>query len=133
MAFREQTTYVGTPCKSCGETKRYFANGNCVSCCHRQNTVWRTGHPTAWNTIQRRSALSRYNFTIDEYAAMYDEQEGKCAICGCEADRLDVDHSHLTDRIRGLLCGPCNRAIGIMADDPSRLRKAADYLERQAI
>jgi hypothetical protein len=33
-----------------------------------------------------------------------------------------------TGRVRGLLCGHCNKAIGLLRDDPILLTKAAQYL-----
>jgi uncharacterized CHY-type Zn-finger protein len=57
-------------------------------------------------------------------------QEGKCAICHREFTRQPhVDHDHRNDRIRGLLCGSCNRAIGLLGDDADRVQSAANYLE----
>lgn len=61
------------------------------------------------------------------------EQEGLCAICRQPSDgrRLDIDHDHKTDRVRGLLCRKCNLSIGKFEDDPNMLRRAAEYLERK--
>jgi hypothetical protein len=39
------------------------------------------------------------------------------------------DHDHETGDYRGYLCHDCNRGIGILNDDPNRLRKAAKYIE----
>lgn len=39
-----------------------------------------------------------------------------------------VDHDHRTGRIRGLLCGSCNRAAGLLADSAERAVSLALYL-----
>lgn len=56
----------------------------------------------------------------------------ECAICGAPptTKRLQVDHDHQTDEIRGLLCARCNRMLGQALDSEDMLRKAIDYLNR---
>ena len=43
-----------------------------------------------------------------------------------------IDHNHETGEFRGMLCYQCNVVLGFVRDDPERLRKAAEYLERYA-
>jgi hypothetical protein len=73
-----------------------------------------------------------YGITYDDYVQMLKAQNGVCAICGKaeEKKRLAVDHCHNTGKIRGLLCGMCNTAIGKLNDDVQLLRKAIQYLEK---
>ena len=52
----------------------------------------------------------------------------QCAICGRRAEVLD--HCHQRMEQRGRLCHRCNTALGLMKDNPQRLRDAADYLEQ---
>ena len=73
---------------------------------------------------ERRHQLRRYGLTIEQYDQMVEDQDGCCAICGGEVDRLRVDHDHETGGVRGLLCHGCNTALGLMADDPERLLAA---------
>jgi hypothetical protein len=76
-----------------------------------------------------------FNMTVDDYMAMYEKQNGQCAICGSDSasngrrKNFCVDHSHSTGKVRGLLCHSCNVSIGLMKDSPSLLRQAADYLD----
>lgn len=71
---------------------------------------------------------TRYGLEITEYEAMVAEQSGACAACGDVPDRmLVVDHCHKSGRVRGLLCRPCNTALGFMGDDPVLLRRLAEF------
>lgn len=81
-----------------------------------------------------RDLVWRYGITIDDYFALLVVQGNRCAICPSESgdgdgSRLFLDHCHATGRVRGLLCNRCNSALGYMRDDPSLLRRAANYLE----
>jgi hypothetical protein len=75
-----------------------------------------------------------YGLTLAQYEAMSEEQQHVCAICGgvntseTKPERLSVDHNHETGRIRGLLCGNCNRGLGLFGEDQERMFKAIEYL-----
>ncbi|TDB73214.1 hypothetical protein E1264_41540 [Actinomadura sp. KC216] len=70
----------------------------------------------------------RYGITEQQVEQMVLEQGGVCVIC-LRADAKHVDHDHLTGLVRRILCFKCNGGLGQFADDPARLRLAADYLE----
>ncbi len=59
---------------------------------------------------------------------MFAAQEGACAICHRTDRPLNIDHCHDSGKVRGLLCGPCNRGIGFLEDDVTLLQSAIDYL-----
>lgn len=83
-----------------------------------------------------------FNLSSDMYRRILDAQGGGCAVCGggpgVAGRSFHVDHDHSCcpesgrscgNCIRGLLCNNCNTAVGLMRDDPARLRAAADYLD----
>jgi hypothetical protein len=82
---------------------------------------------------------SKFGIERETAAELYDRSvNGVCDICGRSpfgkappADALHVDHCHATGRIRGLLCSNCNTALGLMGDDPERLRAAIKHLEEE--
>jgi Recombination endonuclease VII len=69
--------------------------------------------------------------SLEQYEEMLARQNGVCPICLLppKVRRLDLDHDHRTGKVRGLLTHKCNRGLAYFADDPARLRRAADYLE----
>jgi 5-methylcytosine-specific restriction endonuclease McrA len=64
----------------------------------------------------------------------FKKQKGRCAICGVHQAELDkamaLDHNHITEKNRGLLCSNCNLAIGLLKCDNGieLLEKAIKYI-----
>lgn len=64
---------------------------------------------------QKSQLWQKYRLRIEEFDAMALAQNYKCAICNGpshDGKALHVDHDHETGRVRGLLCGICNSALG---------------------
>ena len=75
----------------------------------------------------------KYGITAEGLAALIASQGGLCAICGVVFEKgrsPHVDHDHASGATRGALCRSCNLALGMLRDDPSVLRRAAEYLEK---
>lgn len=75
----------------------------------------------------------RRNITPPEYARLFNQQKGGCAICNKnykdEHQMFAVDHNHITEEIRGLLCRNCNVAIGLFKETPAIVLRAYFYLK----
>jgi Recombination endonuclease VII len=86
----------------------------------------------------REWTVRKYGLGEGKYAEMLKKQNGVCAICEKEETSphqngkvrvLAIDHCHNKLHVRGLLCSRCNLMLGYSRDNPTTLRKAADYLE----
>ena len=107
---------------------------HCIEC----KKLWRAANPKVAKNYHRDEharKLRTYNISQADYENMVLTQENKCAVCQTSASNtdkgiLDIDHCHSSGVVRGLLCGHCNRGIGLMKDNPDILIKAANYLKR---
>jgi nitrate/TMAO reductase-like tetraheme cytochrome c subunit len=77
--------------------------------------------------------IERYGITYEQYMDMVKQQKNKCKICkrhrSTFKNTLNVDHDHITGKVRGLLCTSCNRGIGYLADSIKLLKEAIIYLQ----
>ena len=121
---------------------KYSRDGRYTLCklCKKQACKeWRKKYPEKHNAMMRAyNAKHRrrihyqtdYGLSLQDYQAMFDKQGGVCGICALPQTGirpLNIDHCHLTGKIRGLLCYTCNRDISIL-DNEDKLRKAKIYL-----
>lgn len=83
--------------------------------------------------LERRDyqLIRHYGISHKTYEAMFELQNGRCLICEEAHELLEVDHCHIAGHVRGLLCGKCNRAIGLLRDDPKIAKRAFAYLSNK--
>lgn len=121
-------------CDFCGQT---FSTGRSrTGRLQRIDTKW---CPDCGRSSPEVLRFRRYGVTKAQYEAAL--KDG-CTICRKIVPTLRVDHDHACcpevkgsrlaqlcgNCIRGFLCGPCNRGLGLFGDDPAALRRAAQYL-----
>jgi len=80
------------------------------------------------NHFQNNFRKHKYGLSENEFNEMLLNQGGMCAICGFNKNFPAVDHNHVTGRVRGLLCGACNKGIGHLKEDVLVMEKAIKYL-----
>jgi hypothetical protein len=141
-------------CRKCGKVKPTtdyhphsgIARGYQYWCkeCTRHERAERAKTPTD-PQLTRKYKLKRYGITPEDYTALYEQQQGRCAICHVQKEPwtpmshsersrfLVVDHNHSTGKIRGLLCGGCNTGIGQFKENPEALGLAAVYLRSHQV
>lgn len=125
---------------------------NCSSCKEwkyigefRERKGTPDGYRTWCRDCEKQDKLLRlYKISIQEYNNLLTKQDSKCPVCEKTSKEyfeefgevFCVDHDHACcpgakscgNCIRGLLCRPCNLAIGNLKDDYQRALNAATYL-----
>ena len=141
-------------CLTCGDSVSRYENKHCIKCYGKtrlgdKNPAWKGG---VNSDIKHRNKLSlswyhknrpyhqnwnlkrHFGINLEDYYTLDKKQLGKCAICGGvemygKKKGLAVDHNHQTNKVRGLLCDPCNLGLGKFKDNPELLENAAKYLK----
>lgn len=110
-------------CKDCAEKFDSIKQKELVE--KKQNTKPYRHVKQYWPGLTGKEAVQKYRTMLKQVG-------NRCEICKQKQikPRLAVDHCHLTGKVRGLLCGNCNRALGLFADSKVRLIDAIEYLEK---
>lgn len=96
----------------------------------------RTRYCTDSHSAKGSYFLRHYGITRSHLTVLLERQGGVCGICRkpmTGPHNLNVDHDHDTGRVRGLLCGQCNRSLGGLGDNLEKLRRAIRYLEKTEV
>jgi hypothetical protein len=115
--------------KKTASGKRWY----CRACENENKYKWRdkASHQAYMRNYMR---FKTHGISEDEVRSMLETQHGLCAICEDPIDmRANVDHDHVTETIRGLLCARCNKGLGLFRDCADFLEKAAAYLRKFAV
>jgi len=111
----------------------------CKPCMVIKNKEAKKRDPSIYRRIEWPSKIKKaYGITPTDYDTMLNNQKGCCAICGSPSPKSTrttkfcIDHKHDSSaKVRGLLCNPCNRAVGLISDNPETATKMAEYLNKE--
>lgn len=96
----------------------------------KQNADRRVKNAVDPLSVRRRNLQSKFGLTLEQHGEMLAQQNYRCAVCQQFSEKmLAVDHDHETGQIRGMLCRGCNTALGLLKEDPLRIRALATYVE----
>jgi len=117
--------------------KGFRRNVLCLGCKAKRERQPAQPHSIGCRVTKLRYDLRFYDLTAEEFVRMYTEQDGRCRICrtplgGIMLKKLNIDHDHQTNKVRGLLCRGCNMGLGSFRDNVQLLRSAVRYLEETA-
>ena len=99
---------------------------SCRECDNSYNARWRSENK---EHSANHHLIKRYGISLDEKKSLLRLQGWKCAICHAPiTERGHLDHNHYTGVVRGVLCYPCNKALGAFKDSPKIVKNAYQYL-----
>lgn len=129
---------VGAPnkwlgrCKSCDElheqTGREIKNGQASMSCANYK-------PPNWSGLEKQDNKIRkqYGISMRQFTELLAAQGDGCAICKKPMEairrRMNIDHCHDTNEVRGILCSGCNTGLGHLGDNIEGLQRAIAYLQ----
>lgn len=76
--------------------------------------------------------IRRYGISAADLETLISQQSGNCALClrSLNTRKWVIDHDHVTEEVRGVLCYSCNGALGRLNEDADLIEAAIRYLEK---
>lgn len=142
--------YVCSKCQREASKESYLKNKKPLTDTQKikkkeSNLKWKyTIRESGFTNQQITVVKNRYDLSEEELVLLVNKQECKCAICNKELNKnvsnsenkdadLCVDHCHVTNKVRGLLCRDCNFALGLFKDNINNLTNAIKYLKNETL
>ena len=126
IKWTNRVQYLNKRDERLAKQKEYSNNNKEKILVYKKEWKARNPHYSRIATLKKRGITSAF------FYEMWREQGMSCWICykkfKNEAD-THIDHDHQTGVVRGLLCGHCNTAIGLVREDPKVLNNMVYYLQ----
>jgi len=99
-------------CDSCNAIRTAYAaewRRKNIDHVHKKAKEWRIKNPGKVKATNRRTQARQYDLSVDEYDILI---KSACGICGSVTKKRAMDHCHVTNKVRGVLCIGCNAKLG---------------------
>lgn len=114
--------------------RREGLTGACKECL---NAFYRSRYAGLNKVARRGWNIRKYGVTPEIVEQIFESQGRCCAICkgdspGFKKKTWSVDHNHVTNQVRGILCHHCNVMLGYSKDSVETHKAAIAYLNQYA-
>lgn len=124
-------------CTKCGKPNDGAHALRCKACMNEYSKSYNKSRDFPY----RKSIYLKHKFGVsfDDVDQMLKAQDHKCAICFTTVQHAlkrndpiaaHLDHNHVTNQVRQLLCRHCNFALGHVKDNVNILKQMVKYLEQ---
>lgn len=117
-------------CTKCKLLKEHSKGGDICKDCTKEYTL------KVKDITTNRRLKKDYGITLEDYNALLKIQNNNCGLCEDPlipnigmSRNSNVDHDHLTGKVRNILCHNCNVGLGHFKDNIDLLYKAIAYLK----
>lgn len=129
--------YFRRECREC--RKAVMRRGDQEAKSKKRREAWKRRQPEKnWESQARYRLKKEYGLTPEEAQRILTLQNGFCANRACGKQIMFgtrkmgtcavIDHCHVTGKVRGVLCDPCNKTIGLGRENANILFGAAEYI-----
>lgn len=92
--------------------RKNYAKRKLIPTMHgKRRASWLSYYERNRDVMKPRMQARKYGLTVEQVEAMRVAQEGRCAVC-FKVKPLQIDHDHVTGKVRALLCALCNTSVG---------------------
>jgi hypothetical protein len=126
VLYNDQGDKCCIDCKQFKSLDQYYNNKSgktsvCKECSHKRASKY---HKSTYR-------YAKYGISKECYDEMFKDQYEKCPICEIKLqEEIHIDHDHETGKVRGILCGKCNKGLGQFNDNIKSLTNAIKYLTK---
>jgi hypothetical protein len=112
---------IHKPISDFHKNKKKYLSSVCINCSKERSKAY---HKSYYK-------YEKYGITKEEFDRIQTAQLGECAICNKPIfQEGHIDHCHATGKVRGILCGKCNKGLGLFDDNINYLTNAIKYLTK---
>jgi hypothetical protein len=125
--------FSGKSCKQGHISERYVSTHNCLECLVANDARRYALHHTP-EISKRKHIWTKYRLRPDDVLRMYEKQKHQCGVClkDLSLSEVNIDHDHVTNKVRGIVCFHCNLMLGHARDNVETLARAITYLKQSA-
>lgn len=128
--FHKRASLKSSWCKDC---RHQYYEMHKDTCLQKAKEWYKQNKKKHSETARKSHLMRKFGMTVDQYNEIFLKQNSKCYICHVNKPGGNgywhLDHNHITNQVRKILCHNCNMLVGHSKENVAILHKTILYLQ----